>query len=112
MATTNDQILTALNTLRAELTAALTTVQDTLDVTTARVDRLRAPLARLEAAMAVTQAQLDALTTRIDQATADIRADIQAIKDAHPDVDVSRLEATVASLEGLDAENPDAPPAG
>lgn len=112
MATTNDQILATLNHLRADLTAALGTLQDTVDITAARVDRLRAPLTRLEAAMAVTQQQVDAIVARIDQATSDIRADIQAIKDAHPDVDVSNLEASVAALEGLDAENPETPPAG
>lgn len=118
MAATNDQILTAVRALSADITAALGTVQDSLDILTARVERQRVTLARLEAAMAVTQDQVDALTARVDAATqaietgvTDIRADIQAIKDAHPDVDVTALEASVAGLEALDAENPEAPPA-
>ena len=56
-----------------------------------------------------TQEQLDALVTRIDTAVAGIRADIEVIKGQHPDIDLSGLEARVAGLEGLDAENPEAP---
>jgi ABC-type transporter Mla subunit MlaD len=64
---------------------------------------------KVDAIMA-TQAQLDALVSRIDTAVAGIRADIDEIKAAHPEIDLSGLEARVAGLEGLDAENP-APPA-
>lgn len=56
-----------------------------------------------------TQAQIDALVTRVDTAVAAIRQDIADIKAAHPDLDLSALEASVGGLEGLDAENP--PPA-
>jgi len=56
-----------------------------------------------------TQADLDALVSRIDSAVAGIRTDIEQIKAAHPDIDLSGLEQRVASLEGLDAENPQAP---
>jgi hypothetical protein len=45
----------------------------------------------------------------LDAATAAIRQDIEAIKAAHPEIDLSALEGKVAALEGLDAENP--PPA-
>lgn len=59
------------------------------------------------------QETLDAMVARIDTVTAGIRQDIQDLKDAvaaGQPVDFSALEARVAGLEGLDAENP-APPA-
>ena len=63
-------------------------------------------LTRLEGLLMATQAQIDALATRINAAVADIRADIETIRAANPDVDLSALEAKVASLEGLAGENP------
>lgn len=69
-------------------------------------DQVATLLERLEEMATVTQAQLDALTARIDAAVAGLRADIQAIKDAHPDVDITALESSLSNLEGLDAENP------
>ena len=63
-------------------------------------------LNRLERILMATQADIDALTSRITAAAADIRADIQALKDANPDLDLSALESKVAGLEGLAAENP------
>lgn len=72
---------------------------------------LRIPeLDRILEVVVATQAQVDALVRRVDTAVTNIRADIQAIKDAHPEIDLSRLESSVGGLEGLDAENP-APPA-
>lgn len=58
------------------------------------------------------QENLDAFVVRIDAATAGIRADIADLKtavQAGDPVDFSALEARVAGLEGLDAENPEAP---
>ncbi|MFG2001699.1 hypothetical protein ACGFNU_21365 [Spirillospora sp. NPDC048911] len=53
------------------------------------------------------QADLDAIVARIDTALTGIRQDIQDLKDqAPPELDFSALEAKVAALEGLDAENP------
>ena len=67
-------------------------------------------LHRMEDTLMATQADIDALTTRITGAAADIRADIQALKDANPDLDLSALESKVAGLEGLAAENPPSTP--
>lgn len=53
-----------------------------------------------------TQEQVNAIATRIETATAGIRQDVADIKAAHPEVDLSALEARVGELEGLDAENP------
>lgn len=61
--------------------------------------------AQLGALMA-TQEQVNAVVARIDTALAGIRADIETIKAAHPDIDLSALESKVSDLEGLDAENP------
>jgi hypothetical protein len=63
----------------------------------------------LKEILMATQAQIDALVTRIDKAVTDIRQDIADLKAANPSVDVSKLEASIGKLEGLDAENP-APP--
>lgn len=57
------------------------------------------------------QDDLDALVARIDTAVAGIRQDIADIKTANPAVDFTALEERVAGLEGLDSENPVAPPA-
>ena len=57
-----------------------------------------------------TQEQLNALVARIDGSVAGIRLDIEQIKAAHPEIDLSALEERVAGLEGLDAENPEAVP--
>jgi uncharacterized phage protein gp47/JayE len=62
--------------------------------------------------MSLNQDQVNAFVTRIDTATAGIRQDIQDLKDAiaaGEPVDFSALEERVAGLEGLDAENPEAP---
>ncbi len=56
------------------------------------------------------QDELNAIVERLGAATEGLRSDIQAIKDEHPEVDLSALEARVAGLEGLDAEYPVAPP--
>lgn len=60
--------------------------------------------------MATQQETLDAIVARIDAATAGIRADIADLKAANPEIDFTALEERVAGLEGLDAENPEAPP--
>lgn len=57
-----------------------------------------------------TQEQVDALAARLDTVLAGIRQDIADIKAAHPEVDLSGLEARVAGLETLDAENPEPSP--
>lgn len=57
-----------------------------------------------------TQQDIDAFVSRIDTAISGIRADIEQIKAAHPELDLSGLESRVADLEGLDAENPAADP--
>lgn len=103
------------------------------------VNRVLAVTHRLEAAMAVTQEQVDALTASVQEASTRIgegvnrantsldavRADMQAVKDAHPDVDLSSLESSVGNLSDavaplstladnlaeLDSENPELPPA-
>jgi hypothetical protein len=56
-----------------------------------------------------TQEQVDAIVARIDSSTTAIRQDIADIKAAHPEIDLGPLEASVAGLESLDAENPTAP---
>lgn len=56
------------------------------------------------------QDDLNALVARIDVAVGGIRQDIADLKAAHPEVDFTALEERVAGLEGLDAENPSAPP--
>jgi hypothetical protein len=56
-----------------------------------------------------TQAQVDAIVARIDASTTAIRADIAQIKEDHPEIDLGPLEASVAGLESLDAENPGTP---
>ncbi|KAB2347339.1 hypothetical protein [Actinomadura rudentiformis] len=53
-----------------------------------------------------TQEQVDAIAARIESAVSGLRADIEALKAAHPELDLSGLEGRVADLEGLDAENP------
>lgn len=73
-------------------------LSDLLNSLTAKVDQIMAK-----------QADIDAIATRIETAVANIRADIQAIKDAHPALDLSKLEASVGMLDGLDGENPPAP---
>jgi hypothetical protein len=88
----------------APVTSLLASMHATITAALTRIDE------RINVMAMLTQAQIDALTARLDAATAGIRADIQAIKDAHPDVDVTALEARVAGLEGLDAENPEATP--
>jgi hypothetical protein len=68
-----------------------------------------AHLERIEALATLTQQQLDALTAAIDTAVADIRQDIADIKAQIPDLDTTALEASVANLAALDAENPPPP---
>ena len=53
-----------------------------------------------------TQDQVNALAARIEASIAGIRQDLDELKAANPDLDLSALEAKVADLEGLDAENP------
>jgi hypothetical protein len=65
---------------------------------------------KLEELMASQQEIADALAARIDTSTGAIRQDIADLKAAHPEVDFSKLEASVGGLEGLDAENPVAEP--
>lgn len=60
----------------------------------------------MEVNIMATQADLDALVAQINTAVADIRQDIEDIKAAHPDLDLSGLEASVAGLTDLDNENP------
>jgi hypothetical protein len=81
-------------------------------------------LTRMENVLMATQAQVDALTTRVtavgDAVTtgvAGIRSDLDAIRAANPDVDLSALEGSVTALEAstagvtdLDAEFPVATP--
>jgi hypothetical protein len=69
-----------------------------------------ARLDRIEEIVGLTQQQIDAYAQRVDAAVTGIRADIQALKDANPDVDVTALESKLTALEGLDAENPEATP--
>jgi uncharacterized coiled-coil protein SlyX len=57
----------------------------------------------------LTQEQLDNLTTAITTAVANIRQDIADLRALVPNLDTSALDASVAALEALDAENP--PPA-
>jgi hypothetical protein len=67
-------------------------------------------LDHLEGILMATQAQIDAIAARLTQATADIRADIEALKAANPELDLSSLEGKVANLEGLAQENPPSMP--
>lgn len=67
-------------------------------------------LADLKEAAMATQADVDALTRRISDGVTNIRADIQAIKEANPDLDLSALERSVDGLDTLAAENPEPPP--
>lgn len=55
------------------------------------------------------QEKIDGVTAAIDTATTGIKADIQALKDAIANgqtVDFTALDAKVAALAALDAENP------
>jgi hypothetical protein len=71
-----------------------------------KIDRVETTL---EEMMTAQQDQADALAARIDTRTANIRQDIADLKNAHPEVDFSKLEASVGGLENLDDENPPAP---
>lgn len=84
--------------------------------------RIERRLERMEKHMA-TQTDVDNLVGRInsvksavDTGVAGIRSDLEALKAEHPELDLSALTASVASLETsvqgvteLDAENPAAP---
>jgi chromosome segregation ATPase len=104
-----------------------------------RLNRVLGSVHRLEAAVAVTQEQVDALAASVQEASTRIgdgvtrantsldavRQDVADLKDAHPDVDLTSLEANVAGLSDavaplstladnlseLDSENPELPPA-
>lgn len=85
---------------------------------TEQLDRLETAMAAVQAQLEelarmaqITQEQLDALSTAIDGAVAGIRQDIADLKAQIPNLDTSRIEASVAALEALDVENPPAPPA-
>lgn len=60
--------------------------------------------------MAVTQADLDALAASVSSDVAAINAEIAALQQANPALDLSGLQAAVASLDTT--ANPPAPPAG
>jgi hypothetical protein len=93
-----------------------------LAVVAAGVARTLVHLQQIGATVA-TQDDVTALASRIDAVSsavatgvANIRQDIEDIKSANPEVDLSALEASVAGLESsagqltdLDAENPAAP---
>jgi hypothetical protein len=74
-----------------------------------RDDRDRDLLEQIREIVMATQEQVDAIVARIDASTTAIRQDIADIKAAHPEIDLGPLEASVAGLESLDAENPTAP---
>ena len=60
-----------------------------------------------------TQEQVDAIAAAIDTATTGIAADIADLKaavEAGNALDFSALDAKVAALAALDAENPEVPP--
>ena len=83
----------------------------TIPIDSPELDAILAQLTTLTEVVMATQDQVNALVTRIDTAVAAIRQDIADIKAAHPEIDLSALEASVGGLEGLDAENPEPPPA-
>lgn len=64
---------------------------------------------RLMTAMNDVQAHLDDIAGQIDTATADVTAEIDALKTAHPAVDFTKLETAAASLKNLDVANAPAP---
>lgn len=66
-------------------------------------------LERLRAMATLTQAQLDNLTAAIGTAVSNIRQDIADLKAQIPDLDTTALDASVASLQALDVENPPPP---
>lgn len=82
----------------------------------------RAQLNRIEKRLMATQDQVDALKATVDQlggdlatAVSGIQSDLDALKKANPAVDISALEASVATLstavqgaQAVDAENPPA----
>ncbi len=64
---------------------------------------------KVDAYMSANQERLDALDARLGTVAADIRGDIQALKDqvaAGEALDFGPIEARVGGLEGLAAENP------
>lgn len=66
-------------------------------------------LERLLDMATLTQAQLDNLTAAINAAVTNIRQDIADLKAQIPDLDTTALDASVASLQALDVENPPPP---
>lgn len=75
-----------------------------------RVRGDREILEQIREIVMATQAQVDALTERVNTGVTNIRQDIADIKAAHPEIDLTALEASVGGLEGLDQENPVTPP--
>lgn len=71
---------------------------------TMAVDSLSNEVKQVRMNMA-TQADVDALTTKVEK----VITEIQALKAAHPELDLSRLEAAV---QAADDENPDAEETG
>ena len=73
------------------------------------LSQIKQDLATLKELQMTTQEKIDAVTAAIDTATTGIRADIQTLKDAIANgqtADFTALDAKVAALAALDAENP------
>lgn len=81
--------------------------------------QIRGQLDRMENTMATQNdvnqlaGRVDAVKTAVNTGVAGIRSDLETIKAAHPEIDLSALDASVTTLEtsvqgvtDLDAENP------
>lgn len=74
-----------------------------------RLDALYRVLDQLREIALTNQEKINSITVAINTATEGIRADIQALKDANAAgqvLDFTALDAKVAALAALDAENP------
>lgn len=74
-----------------------------------KLDAVLELLAELKGLLVTNQQKLDGIATAIDAATVGIKADIDALKAAvstGQTLDFSALDAKVAALAALDAENP------
>lgn len=67
----------------------------------AQLRELRCRLRSLEEQMAVTQADLDTLAAELVADTGAIQTEIQALKDANPNLDLSGLQNAVAEVGKL-----------
>lgn len=82
-------------------------------INTRKADRILRLLNQLKEITMTNQEKIDAITAALDAAATGLRADIDALKAqvlAGQTLDFTSLDAKVAALAALDAENPPATP--